>query len=315
LSLKTWNKSCVPAKFSYHVVAPGHGSVTDKISLKINPLTPISARPEFRPPVESGQITPTMNKLSKRAIASRANGKLSQGPKSAEAKLRSSNNSIRHGLLANCVLIKDESRESFTLLLDQHLEKLNPADQVEYGMVEEMAATIWRMRRLWAIETNLLTDGIAKRTESNPMSRLSGAFSDLSRGTELHLIDRYEARLNRMYQRALKNFHLLRQFSNSDDQPDSGTDPEGLDASPEIHELPNEPRSEQPPIESAGYPTTSTQPIMLKTSAQKVEQASRLPPTGPEVLVTVVTGGPATTGSTGPARATDHQNSRIAKRT
>jgi hypothetical protein len=231
-----------------------------------------------------------MNKLSKRTIASRVNGKLSHGPTTTAGKLRSSNNSVRHGLLAKCVLIEDECHETFTLLLDQHCEKLNPADQVEYSMVEEMAATIWRMRRLWAIETNLLTEGVKKRTDSTRMSRIAGAFSDLSRGTELHLIDRYESRLHRMYERTLKNLQLLRQFD--DPNEDSGARAPCAEFTPgeRLPEIPNEPRCEQPPIESETYLTTSIQesePHLLTASAAdpspKGGESFSLLTTGPEV--------------------------------
>ena len=53
-----------------------------------------------------------MKKLSKRTIASRANGKLSHGPHAA-GKLRASANSTRHGLLARCILIDGRRRRDF----------------------------------------------------------------------------------------------------------------------------------------------------------------------------------------------------------
>jgi hypothetical protein len=172
--------------------------------------------------------------LSKRAIASRANGALSRGPKTEEGKRRSSANSIRHGLLAKCVVLRNESQETFAQHLDQHLQKLNPADDVEQGVVEEMAAAAWRLRRLWTIETTLLDKCVEKRPESGERARIAAAFAELSSSNELHLLDRYEARLHRMYQRSLHNLLVLREFENPPlpNEPNSGqqsSDQENLD--------------------------------------------------------------------------------------
>lgn len=90
----------------------------------------------------------------KNTQASRANGAQSRGPSicgSATAgKQRSAQNTLRHGLLANCVVLECESRENFKGLLAQHVERFQPADGVEFGMTEEICSAYWRMRRAWA---------------------------------------------------------------------------------------------------------------------------------------------------------------------
>src|SRR6185312_7791684 len=112
-----------------------------------------------------------------------------------DGKRRSSLNAIRHGLLAKGVVLGNESEETFARLHAQHLAKLGPADDVEEGAVEEMVAASWRLRRLWAIETRLFDNSIAKRQEPDERDRLAGAFSDLAAGNSLHILDRYETRL------------------------------------------------------------------------------------------------------------------------
>ena len=87
-----------------------------------------------------------------RVLSSRANGALSRGPKTPEGQRRSSMNAVRHGLLAKCVVLANESEQAFKDVLAQHFGRLGPADGVELGMIEEMAAAFWRLRRLWAIE-------------------------------------------------------------------------------------------------------------------------------------------------------------------
>jgi hypothetical protein len=76
----------------------------------------------------------------KRILSSRANGALSRGPTSPAGKQASSLNAIRHGLLAKCVVLTNESRENFDILMAQHIDRYRPADDVELSVVEEMAS-------------------------------------------------------------------------------------------------------------------------------------------------------------------------------
>jgi hypothetical protein len=145
--------------------------------------------------------------------ASRANGALGRGPVTEQGKRNSSRNATRHGLLSKAIVLQNESGDTFARLLDQHHAKLRPADDVEEGAIEEMAASFWRLRRLWTIETRLFDNSVEKRTETDERDRLANAFSDLAAGNDLNLLDRYENKLHRMYQRSLHNFLVLREIS------------------------------------------------------------------------------------------------------
>ena len=147
----------------------------------------------------------------RRIRASRANGARSKGPKTPEGKRRSSSNALRHGLLADCVLVGSESRSQFDSLVAGHLDRFAPVDGVEFGMIEEMASAYWRIRRLWAIERRLFDDSLARQDEkTDDLGRLAAAFSALAATPDLALIHRYETRLHRIYQRGLHNLLLLR---------------------------------------------------------------------------------------------------------
>ena len=146
----------------------------------------------------------------KRILSSRANGARSRGPITPAGKQASSLNAIRHGLLAKCVVLRTEARAGFDILLDQHIQRYSPDDDVELSVVEEMAATFWRMRRAWAIETRLHDDAINAREPGDEIGRITGAFTDLAASPALALLHRYEARLHNIRQRAFKNIHLLR---------------------------------------------------------------------------------------------------------
>ena len=146
----------------------------------------------------------------RRIIASRSNGARSKGPVTPEGKRRSSQNAIAHGLLAAQIVLPGESPEGFQSVLNDHLERLAPADGVEYGLIEEMVASYWRLRRAWSIETRMIEKETASQASGSTLDRMAAAFSELAGKPELPLIHRYQTRLHLNYQRALKNVLLLR---------------------------------------------------------------------------------------------------------
>ena len=146
----------------------------------------------------------------RRILSSRANGALSTGPVTAEGKHISSQNAVSHGLLARHIVMRDESPKGFEAVLSEHLERLQPADGVEFGMVEEMVASHWRLRRAWALETRLLENEAAAQPAADPLDRIANAFANLAAKPSLGLMHRYQTRLHLNYQRALQNMLLLR---------------------------------------------------------------------------------------------------------
>ena len=144
--------------------------------------------------------------IIRRRQSSKINGAKSQGAITPEGKKISSLNALRHGLCADCILLPDESRENFMTLIRRHLDRFQPADEVEFNMIEEMASSYWRQRRAWTIETNLMKTQIALK----PDDGTTGAFDVLSRSPALALVYRYEARQSNMYQRAIRTFAMPR---------------------------------------------------------------------------------------------------------
>jgi hypothetical protein len=148
---------------------------------------------------------------NRRVLSSRANGARSRGPVTPEGKRRSSYNAIRHGLLADCVRLECEDPEIFHALLQQHIDRFQPADDIEFGFIEEMVAASWRLRRCWAIETRTIDNAFAAQPDGDPVDRLVAAVgSPLQGDMNPLLLQRYETRLHMMYQRALHNLMLLR---------------------------------------------------------------------------------------------------------
>jgi len=142
--------------------------------------------------------------------SSRANGALSHGPVTDAGKQISSQNALRHGLLAQFVRLDFESEPGIKETLDEHVERFQPADPVEFGIVEEMVAAYWRMRRSWCIETDLLNRSLRAPNSGGDFAALGDAFKNEADSRALALLHRYETRLHNMYQRGLRNILLLR---------------------------------------------------------------------------------------------------------
>src|SRR5277367_4588650 len=155
----------------------------------------------------------------------RINGAKSRGPVTPAGKARSSANSRRHGLTASALLDGD-SDEHFRLLLADFMDQFQPQTGVETDLVEVMAIARWRLRRLLAIETHQFDLEMIRRQEEidedftgmSHNDRLAFVFQQLSdTGNSLALLIRYEASINRSYDRALK--HLLQLQSNRQNRP------------------------------------------------------------------------------------------------
>ena len=146
----------------------------------------------------------------RRIQSSRTNGARSRGPITIQGKRVSSQNATTHGLLAEQIVMHDESPEGFEAVLKDHLDRLQPGDGVEFALIEEMVASHWRLRRAWAIETRQLENEAAAQDSDDCLDRLALAFDNLAAKPSLALMHRYQTRLHLNYQRALHNIFLLR---------------------------------------------------------------------------------------------------------
>ena len=150
----------------------------------------------------------------RRVQSSKANGALSKGPSTPAGKRNSSLNALRHGLCASCIVLDHESRENFLILLQQHVDRFQPANEVEFGMIEEMCASYWRQRRAWSLETGMFNKRMALQPDGGMadrmMDRMVVAFDTLAASHSLSLLHRYETRLHLTYQRALRTLIMVR---------------------------------------------------------------------------------------------------------
>ncbi|MCC6538173.1 MAG: hypothetical protein IT162_11510 [Bryobacterales bacterium] len=203
---------------------------------------------------------------ARRLAAQRANAQKSRGPVTPEGKARSAANAVTHGLastasLAASVCLCNENQEGFAALHAALTATYNPADPGQAVLIQEMAVARWRQQRLWLIEGALMDKPIctveptaraAHGDRRDDRLHLALAFEDLAdHSKSLPLLERYEARLSRQYQRCLTQLLALQQLTR------------------ENAELPNEanPKNEHQPDEKENTNARTDQPASAEPSA------------------------------------------------
>jgi hypothetical protein len=212
----------------------------------------------------------------KRKKSSRANGAKSHGPSSPEGKKRSSQNAFRHGLLADCVVLVGENRESFLQLLQFHVDRFHPADGVEFGMMEEMASCKWRLYRAWFFEKGLFDKELATAT-GDMSNRMSTTCTYLAGAPALGLVHRYESRLHHMYQRALRTFFMVHDRPNEFPPDELPNEPSPTTEHPEP---PPDPPAPEP--QSTDSESLSSASFTLRRSQPTADAAPPTSPIGPQ---------------------------------
>src|SRR5947208_1062215 len=87
------------------------------------------------------------------AAANKQNSQKSTGPTSSEGRARSSKNATKHGLLSARLFLDDENRDEFQQLMNELITVLTPVGMLELVLVERIAVSMWRQRRLIRAET------------------------------------------------------------------------------------------------------------------------------------------------------------------
>ena len=92
-----------------------------------------------------------MTSDAKRA-ANRRNAQHSTGPKTQEGKAASRLNALKHGLTAQQLILFDETEADFDAFFADLVADYAPVDTAESILVERIAVTHWRLRRVWRAE-------------------------------------------------------------------------------------------------------------------------------------------------------------------
>jgi hypothetical protein len=126
-----------------------------------------------------------------------ANAQQSSGPRTAEGKARSSQNSTRHSLCGKKYLIAPEDRAEFNLHYNELLAALAPEGAIESKLAEAIVIDEWRLTRARTLESEIFARGHMKSKDGF----LDGAETWLAHAKELALLTLYEQRINRVLAR------------------------------------------------------------------------------------------------------------------
>ena len=222
-------------------------------------------------------------RTDKQKAASRANGRKSRGPVTPEGKLRARENALKHGHLAQTVLLPCESPAAFQDTLDSFLEEFNPQSAHQSACLQEMVVAVWRRFRTWFVENAMFTDALAPHLHLPSGEAMRAALATLAAKPEYALLNRYETRISRTYYRA--HLGLLRSLGSqtpNEPTPDLTPSPATQNTHENLLQFPRpdppEPHPPQPaaasssppaPISPSTTPGTTPQPPHTTTALKK----------------------------------------------
>ena len=91
----------------------------------------------------------------RKAEANRQNALKSTGPKTPEGKAAVRHNALKHGLLAEEVLLPGEDEDALRELSERLRAELQPEGELENLLVDRITAATWRLRRLGRVEAGI----------------------------------------------------------------------------------------------------------------------------------------------------------------
>ncbi|OQK17256.1 hypothetical protein AU255_05020 [Methyloprofundus sedimenti] len=94
-----------------------------------------------------------MNNTLAQLKANQTNAQKSTGPVTEEGKKTVANNALKHGLFSKQLILKNENETDYQLLHNGLQCELKPVGTLEQSLVERIAVTLWRQRRLVNSET------------------------------------------------------------------------------------------------------------------------------------------------------------------
>jgi hypothetical protein len=106
---------------------------------------------------ENVTASPEMPASEQQLAANRSNAAKSTGPKSSNGKAIVSTNAIKHAILSDRMLVDGEKPAEFRSLLQELGAALAPVGIIEAALVERIAISLWRQRRLVRAETAALS--------------------------------------------------------------------------------------------------------------------------------------------------------------
>ena len=141
-----------------------------------------------------------------RTDINRKNSRHSTGPKTHEGKKKSSMNALRHGLTGQVVVMPTEDLKLYQSHLKTFEDEYAPKGATEQHLVQALADTSWRLNRVAALETNLLS----LPATGDPLADALGVAASLeSKCKALANLSMHTQRLSRQFERTVTQLRDL----------------------------------------------------------------------------------------------------------
>ena len=202
-------------------------------------------------PTPEGPSTDLVALSPQKLAAQRANAQKSTGPRTAEGIAAARHNALTHGFYArdivNLELDGPARTEEFNSLLDTLLDEFQPQSARERILVDDVAACLWRMRRIlryecretWSEEDAARRNSTAERPSDSLLTSMGydKRRPRLRRGRKLrrsgldafvmpvyhdvNMIVRYERMVKRNLYRALDSLEQIRATRKQPESPEA----------------------------------------------------------------------------------------------
>ena len=133
----------------------------------------------------------------KQISANRKNAKRSTGPRTRKGKIAASRNALKHGLLSQDALIPGEDAAEFELFCNELKDQIDPSGGLPAFVVDGIAMSAWRKRRVHRIEASMfayrMAEGRERRASVEARSFTDDALTDLMLEPEPRDVEGYDA--------------------------------------------------------------------------------------------------------------------------
>jgi hypothetical protein len=144
------------------------------------------------------------NASAAQIAANRANSQLSTGPKTEVGKAKSSHNAVKSGLTGRTILIPTDDVAAYETLVQSLIALHRPANYEESILVQSLADTQWRLRRIPSLEAGIYALGRLEAGEAlTAQPELIDAQTFLKYKRDLSNLSIQETRLRRAYEKDL----------------------------------------------------------------------------------------------------------------
>ncbi len=153
--------------------------------------------------------------------ANRANAQLSTGPKSPETKAKTSLNAVKTGLTGRTVLLPSDDAAEYERHIQAFADQYSPVGPREADLVQSIADTFWRLKRIPCLESALFAQGYLEFADSfdeyDPSVRRSliEAKAFMKYEKQLRNLQLQEARLFRRYEKDKAELRQMQQARQS----------------------------------------------------------------------------------------------------